>query len=202
MIPLPGSESQASGHSVNPTGVAHNTLRKQGTLPLTAPTGQRAQRQTPSVREQLKVHEPVVEDEATPSATESQTQDQLRETVSKEALLRAWKRYADEHFSEGLRSLYATLIAEEPVIDASTDTIGFKIHNTVQERDLNEIRTDLLDFLRKTLRNYFLQLQIERIQEEEVKKEFLSEREKYNRLVAKNPLLDELRKQLDLDLRD
>lgn len=153
------------------------------------------------MRAQLQVHESVEEVEAS-DIRQSQTNEALREPVSQEALLLAWRTYANEHVSEGLRSLYATLIAEEPTFDANNDTIRFKIHNTVQERDLNEIRTDLMDFLRKTLRNTFLQLQVERVQEEEVKKEFLSEREKYNRLVAKNPLLDELRKRLDLDLRD
>lgn len=122
-----------------------------------------------------------------------------RQAVSDDALLAAWKRFAEEHVSEGARSLYTTLTAEEPRIEE--ELIRFKIHNAIQERDLNEMRTELMDYLRKSLNNVGLQLEVERVQEQEVKKEFLSEREKYDRLAAKNPLLDELRKRLDLDLR-
>ncbi len=199
LIPIPGSEPDAAGPTAGAVTIPQDTLIKKAATPLKAPTGQRAQRQTPSLRAQLEAPKPA--DAVAEAATEGEPAvlSGPRETVSQEALIAAWKRFADDHVAEGSRSLYTTLTAEAPVIEA--ELIRFKIHNAIQERDLNEMRTELMDFLRKTLNNVGLQLEVERVQEQEVKKEFLSEREKYDRLAAKNPLLDELRKRLDLDLK-
>lgn len=199
MIPIPGSEPDVSGPKAGAATIPQDTLIKKAATPLKAPTGQRAQRQTPSLKAQLEAPKPA--DAASEAAGDELEGDlaATRETVSTEALTRAWRHYADDHVAEGSRSLYTTLTAEQPVIVG--ELIRFKIHNAIQERDLNEMRTELMDYLRKSLNNVGLQLEVERVQEQEVKKEFLSEREKYDRLASKNPLLDELRKRLDLDLK-
>lgn len=120
------------------------------------------------------------------------------EQVSPEALHEAWKKFAEEHVAEGPRSLYTTLLAEIPEIEANN--IRFKIVNSIQEKDLSEVKAELLDYLRKQLNNVALTLTVELLKEEGIKKEFLSERQKYDRMAEKNPLLEELRKRLDLDL--
>lgn len=199
MIPIPGSEPDASGPTAGAATIPQDTLIKKAATPLTAPTGQRAQRQTPSLRAQLEAPKPAELSAEAASDEPDRVLAGPRETVSEEALYLAWKQFADDHVAEGSRSLYTTLTAEQPVIVG--ELIRFRIHNAIQERDLNEMRTELMDYLRKSLNNVGLQLEVERVQEQEVKKEFLSEREKYDRLVSKNPLLDELRKRLDLDLK-
>jgi DNA polymerase-3 subunit gamma/tau len=199
LIPIPGSEPDASGPTAGAATIPQDTLIKKAATPLAAPTGQRAQRQTPSLKAQLEAPKPAEMPTEAAGNEPERVPAGPRETVTEEALSLAWKQFADDHVAEGSRSLYTTLTAEQPVIDG--EQIRFKIHNAIQERDLTEMRTELMDYLRKSLNNVGLQLEVERVQEQEVKKEFLSEREKYDRLVSKNPLLDELRKRLDLDLK-
>jgi DNA polymerase-3 subunit gamma/tau len=113
-------------------------------------------------------------------------------------LVALWKQYAADHAADGPRSLYTTLVGADPTIE--DNLIRFKVINRIQERDLSECKGALLESLRASLNNVKLQLSIELDEQQEVRKEFLTEREKYARMAEKNPLLEELRKRFDLDL--
>ena len=82
------------------------------------------------------------------------------------------------------------------------EQIRFAVVNIIQQKDMDEVKAELMEFLRAELRNVRLQLEIVLEEKQSVKKEFLSEREKYERMVEQNPLLEELRKRLDLDLNN
>lgn len=99
----------------------------------------------------------------------------------------------------GKRSLFATLTLYNPQLEG--EQIHFKVANRVQDSDLKEIRAELMEFLRKRLQNFQLQLEVELAKGNEQKLKLLSEKDKYDKMVEKNPLLEELRKRLDLDLR-
>ena len=61
----------------------------------------------------------------------------------------------------------------------------------------------MLNHLRKELRNAALELSIEITASNEGERDavtYFSEKERYQKMVEKNPTLDELRKRLDLDL--
>ncbi len=120
------------------------------------------------------------------------------EAVDLAKLIAFWKQYAEDHAADGPRSLYTTLVGAEPSIE--DNLIRFKVINRIQERDLSECKGALLESLRASLNNVKLQLSIELEEQQEVRKEFLTEREKYARMAEKNPLLEELRKRFDLDL--
>lgn len=118
--------------------------------------------------------------------------------VTQEALELAWRKFADQLPEDGPRSLYTTLVGEKPLIEGHR--IHFKLVNAIQEKDLTEIKGALMEFLRAELKNTALELHTKVEKKQEVKKEFLSDREKYERFVAKNPLLEELRQRLKLDV--
>lgn len=120
------------------------------------------------------------------------------DAVDHAKLVALWKQYAADQAADGPRSLYTTLVGAEPTIE--DNLIRFKVINRIQERDLSECKGTLLESLRASLKNVKLQLSIELDEQQEVRKEFLTEREKYARMAEKNPLLEELRKRFDLDL--
>lgn len=122
-----------------------------------------------------------------------------RDAVTIEDLKNAWKLFADAMNEAGKRSLNATLTLFDPSLEG--ETIHFKVANRVQEEDLKVIRAEMMDFIRKRLNNHHLQLQVHLAETGEQKLTFLSERDKYEQMVKKNPALEELRKRLDLDLR-
>lgn len=119
--------------------------------------------------------------------------------MSPEALEAAWKRFVERQ-ADGPASRYATLSASMP--ELKDEQIRFAVVNIIQQKDMDEVKAELMEFLRAELRNVRLQLEIALEEKQSVKKEFLSEREKYERMVEQNPLLEELRKRLDLDLNN
>ena len=122
-----------------------------------------------------------------------------KELVSQEELDEAWALYCDGLRANNNRSLLATLTSEKPVLEGTM--IEFKIANIVQEKDMEIARAELMEFLRTKLQNYSLDLNVSLNQQVESKMKFLTERDKYDKMVEKNPALEDLRKRLDLDLR-
>jgi hypothetical protein len=80
--------------------------------------------------------------------------------------------------------------------------VAFEVINGVQTDQLDNVRTQLLDFLRRELRHATLELQVriavDRPVQETVK--FMTERERYAVWAEKYPAMEQLRVALDLDL--
>lgn len=76
--------------------------------------------------------------------------------------------------------------------------ITIPLHNPVQETMLTNLRSDLTTFLRDRLRNQSIQV-VGELREAEQRKVIYTNREKFDYLVAKNPMLRELKDRLGLD---
>ncbi|WP_306642458.1 hypothetical protein [Sanyastnella coralliicola] len=126
-------------------------------------------------------------------------EDLPTEPVTEEEMVDAWKLFSEAVNTSGRRSLFATLSSEEPRLEGLM--IKFKIANVVQEKDMELVRGELMEFLRTRLQNFSLDLTVELNAQISAKMKFLTERDKYDQMVEKNPVLEELRKRLDLDLR-
>jgi len=81
----------------------------------------------------------------------------------------------------------------------SDNTIEFSVNNKSLEEAVEEIKMNLLDFLRKELNNYALQLNLVMTASEE-KTSLYTATEKYKYLSEKNPAINKLRQTFDLDL--
>lgn len=200
LIPIPGTEQHPSGQT--PTqgqSITADSMLKKAAVPMSGPSGHKVTPQTYQMRSTLAGNDHVVtDDESGREADPHVPLEGPADAVSHEALRTIWLEFAEAHLADRSRSLYTTLTAEIPDIEGNT--ISFRIHNGIQEKELNDLRGELMEFLRGRLNNVTLQLILERVEHHEVKKEFLSDREKYNRFAAKNPLLEELRKRFNLDL--
>ena len=124
---------------------------------------------------------------------------ELNESVTAEGVVRAWKAFADEREAAEQFNLAATLKTREPVLEGQRVT--FSVVNHVQQEQLTEVSMALLAYLRRTLQNGGLELQVllEEV-EEQVQAKFLTDKERYDLMVSRHPLLDVLRERLDLDL--
>ena len=76
--------------------------------------------------------------------------------------------------------------------------ICFVVQNKAQEKEFDEKKTDLINFLREQLGNYQLMVSVklETIVQET---KFYSAKEKYMRLAEKNPTLNEWRAKFGLE---
>lgn len=124
----------------------------------------------------------------------------LREEFDLGQLQEAWKQFAEVQRQADLLNLSSTLLACS--VGLEKERIQIKLLNRVQEEQIKEARVQLLEYLRGALKNDFIELNLHvpAAAESEVSSQFLTERERYDVFVDKNPHLDTLRKRLDLDL--
>jgi hypothetical protein len=175
--------------------------------PLTAPAGllkrehvRISEQETFRMNEELMrrrradiAGKPVVEEEV--------TQDQALPSheFDLEKMLEVWTEFVDKLRSEDRLSMAATLSAESPTLENTT--IHFRVSNDLQMRDIDGIRMEMLEFLRRKLQNYAVELSVVLDMENTVKLKLLTDKDKYEKLLAKHPSLDKLRQALNLDIR-
>ena len=137
------------------------------------------------------------EDEDSP--TESVIDESWSDEVDEARVRKAWDAFVQRLRDEDRISVVATMAQEQPTLQGLVVT--FPVHNPLQREQVSDLKTEMLVHLKTTLKNAGLQLQVE-MKETPVdeKKAFLSDRERYDMMVDKNPQLDKLRQALDLDL--
>ena len=142
--------------------------------------------------------------EATDSSViivETNIDQSWQENVTEEGLKLAWDLFVEKQRINKRVSLVSTLKMCE--YELKGNVVCFRVVNALQEAQLDGERTDLLNHLRKQVKNASLELSIEIIESNEREENgvtYFSEKERYQKMVDKNPSLDELRKRLDLDL--
>ena len=136
----------------------------------------------------------------TPNETsESQIDATWNEPVTTEALTKAWMGFVEKLRKEDRIALTATMSLGDPELRGMQVVYG--VNNPLQREQLDGLRTEVLVHLKTTLKNAALELHLEmKEQAMEEKKAFLSDKDRYDMMVEKNPALDKLRKALDLDL--
>ena len=116
-----------------------------------------------------------------------------------EKLLLVWNKYAAKMQAAGKESLYVTFTKRHPQI-IEANHIDFVIDNKGQEQDIEKEKPDLLEFIRKELNNFHLQLQVVMTTDENAGAILYTSRDKFKKLAEKNPNLIELKKRFNLDL--
>ena len=134
--------------------------------------------------------------QATPGLTIDPT---WQEPVTNEALEEAWKRFVERLRKEDRIALTATMSLGKPELRGVQ--VVYAVNNPLQREQMDGLRTEVLTHLKTTLQNASLELHLEmKAQAMEEKKAFLSDKDRYDMMVEKNPSLDKLRQALDLDL--
>lgn len=105
----------------------------------------------------------------------------------------AYKHLLIENGSTSLASAFESL----PEINGENITI--KVENKALEDDINETKTDILDFLRKELNNYNLNLTTKINIDLKARKAY-TPMEKFAKMSEKNPHLIALVKAFDMDI--
>jgi len=111
---------------------------------------------------------------------------------------KVWKELADQKKAQNLMRQYLIFANEE--LDFEGNTIKIKVENQVQLDLLNEIKADVMEFIRHQLKNNLILLEAI-ISETIAKKNLYTNQDKYNHLLEKFPLLDDLKKRLGLEVK-
>ncbi len=109
----------------------------------------------------------------------------------------AWKAYAGKMETEGKYNLLSHLTMGVPKLEGTLIHLVFP--NSTIKVEVERAKYDLMTYLRAALQNYDIDLSIE-VNEEDVKRYAYTAREKFEKLMEKNPLIDKLRREFDLDV--
>jgi DNA polymerase III subunit gamma/tau len=145
----------------------------------------------------LKIITNEVEPEEADQEEEDYTGELPADNITADQFSEAWKRLSGMQRSES-HGLYLAMTKYEPLLNKDGMIVVF-LDNAIQEDIISERKLELLSHLRKDLNNYSLNIET-RIKENGFKQKAYLPKEKLEMLIEKNPLVAQLRKDLDLDL--
>lgn len=120
-----------------------------------------------------------------------------KEPFTEAALIQTWKDYIALLQNEGKHNLASILSIDTPKVKGTVVYLEFP--NATNKVELERNQYELLLYIRKTLNNFDINLSIS-VNEEMEKQYAYTPFEKFEKLKAKNPNIDILRKIFDLDI--
>lgn len=119
------------------------------------------------------------------------------ESFSESEMQEAWNRYTTKVEKQGKFNLLSHLTMGVPKLEGKLIHLVFP--NDTIRVEVERAKSDLLQYLRDQLNNYEIDLSIE-VNESEQKRYAYTAREKFEKLKEKNPLIEKLRQEFDLDV--
>ena len=129
---------------------------------------------------------------------EEKVEDLPTEAFSQDDLNEAWKKYQNLKSEKGEQNIASLFNISSPLL-LEEYLIEYSVPNSLNKVELEREFTYFLPFLRERLQNYSLRIQI-KINEESEKSFIYTAEEKYERFKEINPAIEQLKKELDLDL--
>lgn len=120
------------------------------------------------------------------------------EPFAEPELKKHWEAYVALIEKEGRKILSSALGSTEP-FKKDENTIGIELANDTLKKEVESDQYPLMEYLKKALNNFQLELYIT-INETITKKYHFTAQEKYAKLQELNPIIDQLRKEFDLDV--
>lgn len=109
-----------------------------------------------------------------------------------------WADFVDILDNDGRKILASNLHSDVPKL-TDNFTIWIELPNGTMKKEIEREKYDLMEYLKLKLNNHFIQLRIT-VNEATAKKFAFTPEEKYMKLREKNPAIDLLRKEFDLDI--
>ena len=137
--------------------------------------------------------------DSTKTTNEKVVNPDWKDVPTQEKVSSAWNEFIEHQNKLNRSSLVAALKMCDAVLDGVVVT--FTVKNHLHEEQLIGDRSEILYFFRENLKCAALELTIAIEKKQDVTTKFyLTDKERYEKMVEKNPLLEVLRKKLDLDL--
>lgn len=125
-------------------------------------------------------------------------EDLPKDDFTEADLQRHWSYFTEQIDKKGQKILASNLNTDVPKLGKDF-TIHIELPNGTMKKEIERESFELMGYLRTKLNNHFIQLII-KVNESSAKKFAFTPEEKYEKLREKNPAIDLLRKEFDLDL--
>ena len=123
--------------------------------------------------------------------------DLPKDTFEEKEMQEHWDDFVHQLEQQGRKILASNLQTDVPKLK-NENTIWIELPNGTMKKEIEREQSLMLDYLKHRLNNYSISLHIT-VNEEVAKKFAFTPQEKYEKLREKNPNLDLLRKEFDLD---
>lgn len=121
----------------------------------------------------------------------------LKEEFTYEQLLASWEKFAEKNKKR--TRIYNILLSKKPKINSNN--IDITIDNPLQEEKINEIRNELVSYLRLNLKNSLIDLSFSKPDSNnDSAKAIYTDNDKLQYMINKNPNFKDLQQELNLDL--
>ncbi|QES92539.1 hypothetical protein F0358_07320 [Empedobacter brevis] len=125
--------------------------------------------------------------------------DLPREEFTLEQVKEGWKRFLDRLKIEHNIPSYNALMTTN--LDLAGDEVIFEFTSHSSKQEFEEYKDRIRNSLRVFLKNHYFTIQI-KFSEKEAENHILSNKEKFEKLLDKNPILLKLKEEFGLDLYD
>ncbi len=125
-------------------------------------------------------------------------EDLPKDEFTEEVMQQHWSDFVKQIDGKGQKILASNLNMDMPKLKEDF-TLCIELPNGTMKKEIERESYELMEYLRTKLNNHFIQLKIS-VNEESAKKFAFTPEEKYEKLREKNPAIDLLRKEFDLDL--
>ena len=130
-------------------------------------------------------------------APEVSEEDLPKDAFTEETMQQHWDDFVDQLENQGKKILASNFQTDVPKLKNET-TIWIELPNGTMKKEIEREQSLMMDYLKQKLNNYSLTLHIT-VNEEVAKKFAFTPAEKYEKLKEKNPAIEMLRKEFDLD---
>ena len=124
--------------------------------------------------------------------------DLPHDPFTEEEMQKCWAAYVHNLDKAGRKILASNLSIDQPKV-LGDNTIWIQLPNSTMKKEIEREQSDLIKYLKTQLNNYEIRLKIS-VNEEHAQQFVYTPEEKYEKLREKNPAIDLLRKEFDLDL--
>ncbi len=119
-----------------------------------------------------------------------------RQAFTYDDFLKVWHAFADKAKAESKITLFTLMTANPPKL-RDDFKVEVTVENAIQENLLSISKIDILNELRVKLKNFSIDLIPVQAETNVVRKPYTNQ-EKYQAMLAKNPLVDKLRQEFNL----
>ncbi|MBX7206611.1 MAG: DNA polymerase III subunit gamma/tau, partial [Bacteroidia bacterium] len=154
---------------------------------------------TPKLGNLSAIKNKVAEQQAIQKAqTEQEEEKHEAKAIDAFAFDTQWKNYLLKLTEQGKRSLHSVYKTITPVIELNK--VRLEVSNNSELTQAEEDRLNLLSFLKDSLDNRSIFIEIQLAKQEKQEKNYFTDKEKFEAMAGENPALNELRIKLGLDI--
>ena len=196
IIPFPDQNLRGKAQKATTKPVAKPAVKKVMDKPapkvLKAPSGQLN-------TSNLSIKKMLEKKQASDNPSVRDLSNMPRNDYSYDEFKMIWRRFANKMKEENESTIYNAMIKRDAKI-VSENNFLLEVDNQVQIDKFQVISSDIVDFLRINLKNYFIELKVELSNNPEEEVQYKSGKDKFAALARKNPNLHTLKNTFNLDI--